>query len=235
MIAHRELIDHVAAHEGVAGTEEARRAVHAVVGVLSERLDPRVRAELQQQLPKSLWGDVHATRTAAADSGRLAQQVGRKLDCPPEHGLHLARAVVAEIALSAPELGEDLAASLPEELAQWSRDPIGTAGRSDTGVTDTPSRLDEETLRAALARLPDWAGDTRGITRAVQLPRDRIAPLLSRIDRIGRELHHAPHHERTGDGIVFTLRTASVGAVTTRDIEVAERVDQAVAEVGSGG
>ncbi|MEY9212504.1 DUF2267 domain-containing protein [Thermobifida halotolerans] len=236
MIAHQELIDRVAAHDEVADSEEARRAVHAVVAALSPHLVPRAREELRQELPRSLRNNVGGTGAAfATDSGALARRVGEDLHCPPEHGLQLTRTVLSEIALASPGLGEDLAVSLPEDLAEWVRDPVGAQGRSDTGATGAPSRLDEATLSAARERLPDWEGDTRRLTRSVRLPKDRIPPLLARVDRLCRDLNSSPHHETTDDGIVFTVQTASVGAVTTQDIELAERVDRAVAEVGSGG
>ncbi|GAA3724527.1 pterin-4a-carbinolamine dehydratase [Spinactinospora alkalitolerans] len=236
MVAHQELVDRVAAHDGVADAEEARRAIRAVVAALARQLGPEARDALRQRMPASLWSDTGGARTdPAADSGDLARNVGRELDCPPERGLHLVRTVLSEVALSEPDLTDGLAGSLPEELAQWTRDPIGAAGRSDTGASGAPGRIDEETLRAAQTRLPDWEGDTRGLTRSVLLPSDRIPPLLARVDRIGRDLDHSAHHEITDDGIAFTVRTVSVGAVTTLDIELAERIDQAVAEVGSGG
>ncbi|WP_159944364.1 MULTISPECIES: DUF2267 domain-containing protein [unclassified Nocardiopsis] len=83
--------------------------------------------------------------------------------------------------------------------------------------------------------LPDWNGDTGGLTREVELPADRAAPLLNRAERLAHRIGHSFDHRTTDTGITFTVRTASVGAVTTSDIEMAERIDQAVAEVGSGG
>ncbi len=236
MITHQELVDRVAAHDGVADTGEARRAAEAVVHVVAPRIDPETRVRLQQALPSSLRNlPRQASTDQSASSGDLARQMGDQLGCTPERGLHLARVVLAEIATSSPELSEDLAGSLPEELAAWVGDPIGAVGRSDTGITGAPSRLDEPTLRAAQGRLPDWEGDTHRLTRAVRLPADRIPPLLARIDRISGELGRRAHHEITDDGIAFSVWTASVDAVTTIDIELAERIDQAVADIGSGG
>ncbi len=143
--------------------------------------------------------------------------------------------VLSGIHFSEPELADALASRLPEEFAQWSQDPNGAMGRSDTGQSGMPSRLDRATLEHALGRLREWEGDTTGLTRSVDLPRVRVTPLLNRIDRAAHEIDHSYEHEFTDTGIAFTVRTASVGAVTTRDIEMAERIDEAVAAIGSGG
>ncbi|GAB3455706.1 hypothetical protein GCM10027570_36560 [Streptomonospora sediminis] len=240
MVAHQELVDRVAARVG--GADQARRAIRAVVPSVARRLDDRTRQELHAGLPDSLWveppqaqdPEIERVERASGTSG-IALQVGHELDCPPEEGLHLARVVMAEIATAEPRLASGLAALLPEELAGWVADPVGSQGRADTGMTGEPSRLDEQTLASVLERLPEWEGDTGGLTRTVQLPPDRIPPLLARIDRISDRAGHAAHPRRTADGIAFTLRTASVGAVTTADVDLAEQIDAAVAEVGSGG
>ncbi|GAA3982949.1 DUF2267 domain-containing protein [Thermobifida alba] len=139
MIAHQELIDRVAAREEVADSEEARRAVHAVVASLSPRLAPEARRDLRRELPKSLWEDLDRGQAASARaSGDLAQQVSEELHCPPEHGLRLARAVVSELALASPVLGQEMAESLPEDLADWSRDPVGAQERADTRTAEEP-------------------------------------------------------------------------------------------------
>ncbi|WP_223830484.1 4a-hydroxytetrahydrobiopterin dehydratase [Nocardiopsis quinghaiensis] len=143
--------------------------------------------------------------------------------------------MLSGIHFSEPELADALASRLPEEFAQWSQDPNGAMGRSDTGQSGMPSRLDRATLEHALGRLREWEGDTTGLTRSVDLPRVRVTPLLNRIDRAAHEIDHSYEHEFTDTGIAFTVRTASVGAVTTRDIEMAERIDEAVAAIGSGG
>ncbi|GAB2485571.1 DUF2267 domain-containing protein [Nocardiopsis aegyptia] len=237
MIAYQSLVDHVTAHEGVGDAEEARRAIGAVVSVVAPRIAPDTREKLHAALPPALQpaDQEGAAETGATDSGDVARRVARELDRRPERGLYLTGVVLSEIAESSPDLREELAASLPDELAAWVTDPVGAAGRSDTGESGAPSRLDEDTLRAAMGRLPDWEGDTHGLTRTVRLPSDRVRPLVDAVERISRDLDHGVHHEVTDDGVAFTVRTASIKAVTTRDIELAERIEQAVAEVGSGG
>ncbi|MBB4933606.1 pterin-4a-carbinolamine dehydratase [Lipingzhangella halophila] len=236
MIAHQELVDRVAAREGISGADDARQAVQSVLTVLAPHVGSQVRARLAETLPASLVTIPEGDRPgAAAESGDLALEVARAMDCPPERGLHLARLVLSEIGDAAPDLGAELAKALPEELAEWAGDPVGAAGRADAGATGAPSRLDSQTVRTVLDRMPEWDGDTSGLTRVVRVPQDRLPPLEGRVDRVGRELGHPAHRERVAGGVTFTVRTASVGAVTTRDVELAERIEQAIAEVGSGG
>lgn len=236
MITYQELVDHVSERGTGSDSDEARRAIEAVTGELARCLDPDSHERLRSRLPGALRDRIPAPRAEGVRaSEEMARQVGERLGCPPERGLHLSRVVLAEIGRSEPELAGDLAPLLPRELARWMRDPAGAAGDADTGITGAPSRLNEDTLTAVLRRLPDWEGDSRSLTRSVELPADRMAPLLNRVDRDARRLDHSFSHDLTGSGVTFVLRTASVDAVTTRDVALAERIDQAVAEIGSGG
>ncbi|KIH97292.1 hypothetical protein LP52_20210 [Streptomonospora alba] len=242
MVAHQELVERVAAHSEVGDTDQAGRAIRAVIPSVARRLDAQTRQELRDSLPASLWSEPPQARDPEIDrvematgTSGIAQQVAGDLGCEPEQGLHVTRVVLAEIARSEPSVSDGLASALPQELAGWIADPTGARGRADTGFTGEPSRLDKETLDAALQRLPQWEADGDSLVRTVQVPADRIPPLLSRLDKLTGEAGHSARHRRTTDGIQFVLQTASVGAVTTADVELAEQIDQAVAEVGSGG
>ena len=237
MIAYQELMEHVAREGNATDNEEARRALEATAGALARRTDPDTREHLRTQLPAALRDHIPQQRGAPAQetSGSLSEEVAQQVGCPKERGVRLAGAVLSGIRLGDPELADELASQLPEELAQWARDPEGARGRADTGQTDTPSRLDRVTLGRAMERLPDWQGDTEGLTRSVDLPADRLTPLLNQAHKSARQLGHAFEHHTTDTGIAFTVRTASVGAVTTRDIEMAERIDAAIAKIGAGG
>src|SRR5699024_409781 len=117
----------------------------------------------------------------------------------------------------------------------WARDPEGARGRAETGQSGTPSRLDRAGLERVRQRLPDGQGDTEGLTRAVDLPADRLTPLLNQAEKSAHQLGHSFEHHTTDTGVAFTVRTASVGAVTTRDIEMAERIAATRASIGAGG
>lgn len=236
MIAYQELLEHVVGQGNASDNEEARRALEATARALARHTDPDTREQLRRQLPATLREHIPEQGDApAVESGELSEEVARQIGCPRERGVRLVGAVLSGIGQSEPELAEELASGLPDELAAWARDPHGASGRADTGQTDTPSRLDQATLDRALERLTEWRGDTEGLTRSVDLPADRLTPLLNQAHKSARELGHGFEHHTTDTGIAFTVRTASIGVVTTRDIEMAERIDAAIAKIGSGG
>lgn len=236
MIAYQELVEHVVREGDASDNDEARRALEATAGALARHTDPDTRDYLREQLPAALRDHIPDQPGAPAmESGSLSQEVARQVGCPQERGLRLMGAVLSGIRRSQPRLADELASQLPDELAEWARDPQGASGRADTGQSGTPSRLDQDTVERALQRLPDWQGDTEGLTRSVELPIDRLTPLLNQAKKSARELGHGFEHHITDTGIDFTVRTDSVGAVTTRDIEMAERIDAAIAKIGAGG
>lgn len=236
MIAYQELMEHVDREGGASDNEEARLALEATAEALARNTDPDTREHLRRLMPAALRDHIPQQPGAPAmESGELSEEVARRVGCPREQGVRLAGAVLSGIHREQPELAEELASRLPDELAEWARDPDGARGRADTGQTDTPGRLDQSALEQALAGLPDWQGGAEGLTRSVDLPADRFTPLLNQAHKAARELGHGFEHDTTDTGIAFTVRTASVGAVTTRDIEMAERIDAAIAKIGSGG
>lgn len=236
MIAYQELVEHVVREGEASDNDEARRALEATADVLARHTDPDTRRYLRERLPAALRDHVPDQPGAPAmESGSLSQEVARQIGCPQERGVRLMGAVLSGIRRSEPGLAEELASRLPDELAEWAQDPQGAKGRADTGQSGTPSRLDQDTVERALRRLPDWRGDTEGLTRSVELPADRITPLLNQAKKSARELGHGFGHHTTDIGIDFTVRTDSVDAVTTRDIEMAELIDAAIAKIGAGG
>lgn len=237
MIAYQDLVEHVVRQGHADDNEQARRALQAVADVLARHVDPDTRVQLREQLPAALSAHIPEQPGAPAQetSGSLSEDVAVQIGAPADRGVRLVGAALSGIRLGEPGLADELASQLPEELAQWARDPDGARGRADTGQSGAPSRIDRSTLRRAQERLPDWRGDTDGLTRTVDLPADRITPLLNQAQKSAHQLGHSFEHHTTDTGIAFTVRTASVGAVTTRDIEMAERIDEVVAAIGSGG
>lgn len=69
----------------------------------------------------------------------------------------------------------------------------------------------------------------------MRLPIDRVTPLVDRVQREARVMNDHAHVERHPDGVTFHLGTGSEGVVTEPDLALAERIDDAVADIGSGG
>jgi 4a-hydroxytetrahydrobiopterin dehydratase len=111
--------------------------------------------------------------------------------------------------------------------------PPGRGGA--TGPRGGTAPLSDEDVAAALRGLPDWTGDRRSLRRTVVLPPARLDRVLDRIQRI--ELPpgtQRPRIVRRGDSAEFVLRTASAGAVTALDVELAERLDDIVNAAAAG-
>ncbi|PZF83529.1 4a-hydroxytetrahydrobiopterin dehydratase [Jiangella anatolica] len=92
------------------------------------------------------------------------------------------------------------------------------------------TRLDEDGVRAALAGLPGWSGDTSAISRDVEAP-DFLTGIRI-VDDVAAAAEAADHHPdidirwRT---LTFTLSTHSEGGVTSKDVDLAAAID-AIAE-----
>lgn len=98
--------------------------------------------------------------------------------------------------------------------------------------------LDADAVRVALADLDDWSGDPAAISRTVALPSfpDAIA-VVARVARVAEELNHHPDIDIRWRTLTFRCATHSANGVTHRDLELARRIDQIVAEqlTGSAG
>lgn len=103
-----------------------------------------------------------------------------------------------------------------------------------TTTADRPTRLSDEQIDRALSGLPEWAGDATGICRTVNVPDDRIDPLVNRVQREAGARGDRAHVDRRPGSVTFTLRTGS-HTVTEPDLLLAERIDAAIGEIGSGG
>lgn len=231
MITHRRLVEDAAARTRLP-SERAARAIKVTLAVLALHLDPPARQRLRQAVPGPDRDAAYAT--VPRSGGTVTDfygEVAAHLQAPPEQGRHVARSVLSLIARDDPDLGRHLVAGLPPGFDEAFTAPEPHPERLPG--EDTP--LTERELGAALRRRPQWSGDGHRLTRTVGLPRDRVPPLLHQVEDDARELHRHVAHALSDDGITFTVRTRSVEAVTTTDLELADRIDAAVAAVGSGG
>jgi len=161
----------------------------------------------------------------------FVQEVGELLRCPPEQARTRARAVLVSVAAQSPDVLDSL--HLPEEVTELTRDPEPGGGL--VGPDGHAAPLDEEELRAALRRLPDWTGDSHAITRTLVLPPDQLERVLLRVERLKQDVGRGPRISRTDEETAqFVVRTTKAGAVTALDIDLAHRVDEAITRANAG-
>ena len=91
--------------------------------------------------------------------------------------------------------------------------------------------LDSKAVRDALNGLPGWSGDTDGIERTAELPDFPTA--IRVVDDVAIAAEQADHHpdiDVRWRSLTFRCSTHSEGGVTGKDIALAERISQIVAE-----
>ena len=119
-------MEHAAREGGASDNEEARLALEATAEALARNTDPDTREHLRRLMPAALRDHIPQQPGAPAmESGELSEEVARRVGCPREQGVRLAGAVLSGIHREEPELAEELASRLPDELAEWARDPDG--------------------------------------------------------------------------------------------------------------
>lgn len=237
MISHQNLVTTVRDRADLDSTDSARTAIAAVISSLAHCLPADTRRQLADQLPGPLAEDALVPGQAETRSGtELITEIADRLDAPPERARYLAQAVLAGLSEADPRLMDDLSGQLSSDVL----DVLAPAGepprRAASATPDVPTELSDEQVTSRLRGLTGWAGDHSGISRTVQLPADRLTPLVDRIQHQARQMNDHVHVERHPDGATFTLRTGRrPGRVTEPDLWLAERIDQAVFEIGSGG
>ncbi|MDH6228512.1 MULTISPECIES: DUF2267 domain-containing protein [Streptomyces] len=231
MITHRRLVEDAAERTRLP-SGWAARAIKVTLAVLALHLDVPARQRLRQAVPGPDRDAAYVTvpRSTGTVTDFYAE-VAARLPASPERGRHVARTVLSLVARDDPGLARHLAGALPPDFAEVFTAPEARPER----LPGEDAPLTEDEVRAALGRRPQWSGDAHRLTRTVGLPRDRVPPLLHQVENDARELHRRVGHSVSDDGITFTVRTRSVDAVTSADLELADRIDAAVAAVGSGG
>ncbi|WP_143658905.1 4a-hydroxytetrahydrobiopterin dehydratase [Streptomyces sp. SA15] len=186
-------------------------------------------------------GDVVAVVSGSGDRGEkpagrlsdLLAEVAKPAGGTPEQALFLAQTVVSRVTADDISLMADLRSCLPDEFGTLFTEPDPLPERSSR-ATDAPRPLSDAEVPAALRQRPGWTGDTHELSRTVALPVDRVQLLLTQVERAADELGHRPLTQQTGDGVRFTVQTRSVQAVTPLDLDLADRIDDAVMAVGGG-
>src|SRR5262249_53261343 len=90
--------------------------------------------------------------------------------------------------------------------------------------------LSADEVIAKLTDVPNWSGDTTGITRKVSLPTFPAAiTVVDRVAEVAEQLDHHPDIDIRWRNLTFACATHSAGGVTAKDFELARRIDQIVA------
>jgi len=85
-------------------------------------------------------------------------------------------------------------------------------------------------IAAHLAELGGWSGDHAGITRTAKLPTFLGAiGVVDRVAAVAEEMDHHPDIDIRWRTLTFVCATHSAGGVTTKDIDLARRIDEIVA------
>jgi pterin-4a-carbinolamine dehydratase len=230
-LRYRELVASAADQAGL-DFDTAREAGRATVSVLARMLDEADRRRLLDMLPADLSEpqDV-GTSIPSNDPIEFVREVSGLLRCAPEQARMRAQAVLSAIDAQADGVLDTL--HLPEELAELTRPPRPGGGL--VGPSGHTAGLDEEEVRAALRRLPDWSGDSRALKRTLVLPPDQLERVLLRLSRLKQEWGRGPRISRPDEQTAqFTVYTTNAGVVTDLDVDLAFRVDEAIAQADAG-
>jgi 4a-hydroxytetrahydrobiopterin dehydratase len=89
--------------------------------------------------------------------------------------------------------------------------------------------LDDTDLHAAMAQRPHWEVRDSALVRAVQAPtyRDGIR-LVDAVAQVADEIDHHPDIDIRWTTVTFMLSTHSEGGITTKDVDLAGRIDALV-------
>lgn len=94
-------------------------------------------------------------------------------------------------------------------------------------------RLDVEEIDRQLGELPGWSGDPTALRRSVGFPDFPTAiRVVDEIAVLAEAMDHHPDIDIRWRTLHLVLSTHSAGGVTQLDIELAHRIDDAVASHG---
>jgi 4a-hydroxytetrahydrobiopterin dehydratase len=93
--------------------------------------------------------------------------------------------------------------------------------------------LDRAAIDTALRSLAGWSYDGEALVRQVDVAADDQDALEESVAAVADALNHHPDVTRQGGSVTFRLRTHSANAVTTKDVDLAARIDQVLSGSGS--
>lgn len=92
--------------------------------------------------------------------------------------------------------------------------------------------LDRADIDIALASLPGWSYDGEALVKSVGVPADSRDALVEAVAAVSDALDHHPDTSPDDQGLRFRLWTHSDGGVTSKDVELAARIDQVLSGAG---
>lgn len=232
MLEYQQFLSAVGRHIDVSDTTEVKNGVEAVFGAVDQVLDADARGRLAAELPGSLrstMGTASATRTMTTEE--FVAVVASGGGYTTERGRYWAQAVLAALAENDPDAAEIVRPALPDATLMQ---PLGQGPapvRSGVPTDRSPEILEADEISRALAAMPGWTGDTTRITRTIDIPAERVAPLTDAVHRIEAELDHHANIDNGPDGLTFTVWTHTLGRVTEMDLNLARRIDEAISNV----
>ncbi len=233
---YQDLVESVRDQAELDTSERARESVTAVLATVAHCVTPDMRARMAERLPGSLESAAEVPgETEIRDGDALLIEIGRRIDDTPERARYVGQAVFTALRAGDPDLVDELRGELHSDLMERLEPAAEPPGRARSVDPQVPTQLSDADIERALRRLTDWTGDENGLHRTVALPEDRLTPLINRVQAEARDVNDHVRVDRAGDSVTFTLSTGRRGAVTEPDVDLAERIDHVVAEVGSGG
>jgi 4a-hydroxytetrahydrobiopterin dehydratase len=91
------------------------------------------------------------------------------------------------------------------------------------------TRLSDGEVNDALARMPEWHGDTERIERTVTVSAGAADALRVEVMSAADAMNHHPVIDVTDEAMTFKVWTHSEGGITNKDLELAARIDELVA------
>jgi 4a-hydroxytetrahydrobiopterin dehydratase len=93
--------------------------------------------------------------------------------------------------------------------------------------------LDDAAIDDALVSLPGWQRVDKTLVKDVPIDDDAADDLEAAVAKAADELNHHPVVDRSERSLRFTVWTHSAGGVTSKDVALAVRIDQAIADVAA--
>ncbi|MGY1711311.1 DUF2267 domain-containing protein [Geodermatophilus sp. SYSU D00758] len=236
MLSYQELVEDVEQRAGLDDADQAVVALTAVLTTVAGAVAPEQRRALAAVVPGSLRPVVeNAPPVQAEDTGDLVRRVARRADVTEERARYEAHAVLSCVAEAEPEVAEQVRQDLPADAADLFSAALPSQAASVAASQPTQlTQLTPDDVRAVLAQLPGWSGDTSGLRRTVVLDPGQGRPLLARIHRAEQDLHHRALVEELPDGVALVLRTRSCDCVTDLDVALARRIQEVLDGTGGG-